>query len=429
MSEKKEVTSVHEVDINIDEILGFDTDTVMLPGETAAEPKKNVFSKMDIDTTFLDRPQSKEAPKSVEVVKDETIDPDAPVVPEIKKDIIDENADDDANDIFAQPSPDDDLDYASNKGGRPSALVTAAKKLIEKGRLMPFEDDKKIEDYTAEDFEELIEANFESFEARLTGELPAQFFEQMPAEMQQAYEYIAQGGTDLKGMFSALAQSRETADLDITSENGQKSAIRSYLSATGFGTPEEIEDEIYAYDDRGDLEKKANQFKPKLDAMQQQVVQKRIKAQEAQTALRKDQSQKYIESVYSTLEEGKLNGTDIDNKVQNMLYAGLVQSNYPSVSGKQTNMLGHLLEKYQWVEPRHDLIAEALWLLADPDGYKTKIKSGQVQETNAATLRKLKTEQSSKSNTSTETEEVSAPVSRKRSTGVLRPKKNFFGYK
>ena len=230
-------------------------------------------------------------------------------------------------------------------------------------------------------------------------------------------------------MFSALAQSRETADLDITSENGQKSAIRSYLSATGFGTPEEIEDEIYAYDDRGDLEKKANQFKPKLDAMQQQVVQKRIKAQEAQTALRKDQSQKYIESVYSTLEEGKLNGTDIDNKVQNMLYAGLVQSNYPSVSGKQTNMLGHLLEKYQWVEPRHDLIAEALWLLADPDGYKTKIKSGQVQETNAATLRKLKTEQSSKSNTSTETEEVSAPVSRKRSTGVLRPKKNFFGYK
>jgi hypothetical protein len=384
---------------------------------------------MNIDTTFLDKPQSKEAPKSVEVVKDETIDPAAPVEAEIKKDIIDENADNDPNDILAQPSPDDELEDVSNKGGRPTALVTAAKKLIEKGRLMPFEDDKKIEDYTAEDFEELIEANFESFESKLTGELPAQFFEQMPIEMQQAYEYIAQGGTDLRGMFSALAQSRETADLDITSENGQKYAIRSYLSATGFGTPEEIEDEIHSYDDRGDLEKKANQFKPKLDAMQQQVVQKRIKEQESQTALRKNQSQKYIESVYSTLEEGKLNGTDIDNKVQNMLYAGLVQSNYPSVSGKQTNMLGHLLEKYQWVEPRHDLIAEALWLLADPDGYKTKIKSGQVQETNASTLRKLKTEQSSKSNTSTETEEVSKPASRKRSTGVSRQKKNFFGYK
>jgi len=429
MSEKKEVTNVQEVDIDIDEILGFDTDTVMLPGETAAEPKKNVFSKMNIDTTFLDKPQSKEAPKSVEVVKDETIDPAAPVEAEIKKDIIDENANDDPNDILAPPSTDNEFEDTSNKGGRPTALVSAAKKLIEKGRLMPFEDDKKIEDYTAEDFEELIEANFDSFESKLTGELPAQFFEQMPAEMQQAYEYIAKGGTDLKGMFSALAQSRETAELDITSENGQKSAIRSYLSATGFGTPEEIEDEIYAYDDRGDLEKKANQFKPKLDAMQQQVVQKRIKEQESQTALRKDQSQKYIESVYSTLEEGKLNGTDIDNKVQNMLYAGLVQSNYPSVSGKQTNMLGHLLEKYQWVEPRHDLIAEALWLLADPDGYKTKIKSGQVQETNAATLRKLKTEQSSKSNTSTENEEVSAPASRKRSNGVQRQKKNFFGYK
>ena len=90
--------------------------------------------------------------------------------------------------------------------------------------------------------------------------------------------------------------------------------------------------------------------------------------------------QKYIENVYNTLEKGELNGLKLDNRTQNMLYAGLVQSNYPSISGKQTNMLGHLLEKYQWVEPRHDLIAEALWLLADPDSYKSKIKE-QAQKT------------------------------------------------
>jgi hypothetical protein len=83
----------------------------------------------------------------------------------------------------------------------------------------------------------------------------------------------------------------------------------------------------------------------------------------------------------------------LDKKTQGMLYTGLVQPGYPSISGKQTNMLGHLLEKYQYVEPRHDLIAEALWLLADPDGYKSKIKE---QGKNAAvekTVRQLKTEQ------------------------------------
>jgi hypothetical protein len=80
-----------------------------------------------------------------------------------------------------------------------------------------------------------------------------------------------------------------------------------------------------------------------------------------------------------------------------MLYSGLVQPNYSSISGKQTNMLGHLLEKYQFVEPRHDLIAEALWLLADPDGYKSKIKEQGSKKVVEETVRKLKTEESRKS--------------------------------
>ena len=109
-------------------------------------------------------------------------------------------------------------------------------------------------------------------------------------------------------------------------------------------------------------------FKPKLDAMQQDLLNQRLAEQETQAKLRAEQSQNYIDSVYTALEPGELGGLKIDNKVQNMLYSGLVQSNYPSINGKQTNLLGHLLEKYQWVEPNHGLIAEALWLLADPDG-------------------------------------------------------------
>ena len=79
-----------------------------------------------------------------------------------------------------------------------------------------------------------------------------------------------------------------------------------------------------------------------------------------------------------------------------MLYNGLVNPQYPSISGKNTNLLGHLLEKYQFVEPNYSLISEALWLLADPDSYKSQIMSKGETAAVEKTVRKLKTAQASK---------------------------------
>jgi hypothetical protein len=101
-------------------------------------------------------------------------------------------------------------------------------------------------------------------------------------------------------------------------------------------------------------------------------------------------------SVYDTLKPGELSGMKIDKKTQSLLYNGLVAPNYPSISGRQTNLLGHLLEKYQYVEPNHAIIAEALWLLADPEGYRTKVREVAKTDAAADTARKLKTEQDSK---------------------------------
>jgi hypothetical protein len=89
-------------------------------------------------------------------------------------------------------------------------------------------------------------------------------------------------------------------------------------------------------------------------------------------------------------------------------------------------MLGHLLEKYQWVEPRHDLIAEALWLLADPTGYKKTLGSTVEQDVTKKTMRTLKTEQQSKSRGESN-KEIKDDTSIKKRRGVSRPaKKNFF---
>lgn len=109
-----------------------------------------------------------------------------------------------------------------------------------------------------------------------------------------------------------------------------------------------------------------------------------------------------------------------------MLYAGLVQPNYPSISGKQTNLLGHLLEKYQFVEPRHDLIAEALWLLQDPDGYKAKLKTIGSTESVSETVRKLKTEEGRKTTASTNTSYDEAPRRANTQRTLQKPNKSIF---
>jgi hypothetical protein len=115
-----------------------------------------------------------------------------------------------------------------------------------------------------------------------------------------------------------------------------------------------------------------------------------------------------MQNVYETLKPGEINGVKIDRRTQEMLYAGLVQPQYPSISGRPTNMLGHLLEKYQYVEPNHGLIAEALWLLADPESYKTKIKEQGQNAQNEKTVRMLKTEEARRTSNSAvvEKEEV-----------------------
>jgi hypothetical protein len=288
---------------------------------------------------------------------------------------------------------------AGNKG-RPkvdkSGLAELATKMIEEGTLIPFDDDKPLEEYTTKDFRELFEANFQERENKIRENTPKEFFQALPEELQIAAKYVADGGTDLKGLFRTLAHVEEMVQLDPDNEYDQEEIARQYLHATRFGTAEEIEAEIEDWKDLNKLGQKAQQFKPKLDAMQEQIVARQLAEQE----LKKEQQEKaakvYTDNVYNTLVAGELGGIKLDKKTQSLLYSGLVQPNYPSISGKPTNLLGHLLEKYQFVEPNHSLIAEALWLLADPDGYKGRVREIGGKQATEKVVRQLKTEEQRK---------------------------------
>ena len=371
-------TTVEQVDVNIDELFGMPgAESVMLPADGKPEEKpKSMFSKENTDITFLDKPISKEEAKEIEEVKETFAELD---------------------NLISQEED------AGNKG-RPkvdkSGLYDLATKMIEEGALVPFDDDKDLEEYTTKDFRELFEANFQERENKIRENTPKEFFNALPEELQVAAKYVADGGQDLKGLFRTLADVEEIIELDPADENDQAEIARQYLYATNFGTPEEIEEEILDWNELGRLQQKANQFKPKLDRMQEEIVAKKLAEQEYKKEQKTKQAKAYTDNVYNTLLKGDLAGLKLDKKTQSLLYSGLVQPNFPSISGKPTNMLGHLLEKYQFVEPRHDLIAEALWLLADPEGYKSKIKNQGSQQVTEKVIRQLKTEESKKNSTS-----------------------------
>jgi hypothetical protein len=379
MSTEKETTEISQVDVNLDELLGIPgADNIMLP----EEKKPTVFSDPKVDTSFLDTPDDGDDDKEKPISKVEV------------------------DNILDEPLLNEDADDSPKATGRPkvdkSGTAELVKKLIEKGQIVPFDDDKPLDEYSLKDFEELLEANFNDRESKVRQDTPREFFEALPEELQAAAKYVADGGEDLRGLFRILAEVEEHRQLDPRDKGDQEYIVREYLRATNFGNEDEIEEEIEEWRDRGDLQAKALKFKPKLDKMQESVVAQKLAQQEHMRKQQQTAANAYMQNVYETLKNGDLGGVKLDKKTQGMLYSGLVQPNYPSISGKPTNMLGHLLEKYQYVEPRHDLIAEALWLLSDPDGYKAKIKDQGKQAQVEKTVRQLKTEEARRT--------VSSPV-------------------
>lgn len=428
MSDNKETTNVSEVDIDLNDLFPG-ADQVMTPED--ANPKPNIFSRKGEDLSFLDKPITKEDLKPTDTPGDDKpADGNVDKPKDTKKTPVSTEEIDEVLNLPGDDEPD------TKKVGRPKTekdgLIELANKLIEQKLLVPFVDDKgdeiPLDTLSLKDFEELFAENANYISNKSKTDFQQQWFESLPYELQQAAKYVQDGGQDLKGMFRSLAQVEEIKELDPQNENDQRNIIRNYLQATRFGSPEEIEEEIDGWADRGELENKALKFKPKLDAMQEEIISYQLQQQEQLRARQQEQANLYIESVYSVIAPGELNGIKLDKKVQNLLYSGLIETKYPSINGRQTNLLGHLLEKHQYVEPNHSLIAEALWLLADPDGYKAKVKETGKKEQVEKTVRMLKTEEGKKISSSSTEEDESTNTRKSSSAKPVKgiPKGSFF---
>ena len=406
-------TNVQQVDVDIDSWLGAPgAESIVTP--TPAEAKKpearpSIFSNKDVDLSFIDQPDDKEddAEAGKTNVEDNK-DKETSVSRETSTNVFDE-------------LDQEEQEEAKPKSGRPrtekSGLVEFLKKRIESKEMFAFDDydesKQSLDEYLSglgeKDIEELWQANVDNLKQEVAAKTPKEFFESLPEELQYAAKYVMDGGQDLKGLFQALAQVEQVRSLNPSDESDQEGIVRSYLQATGFGSEEEIEEELTTWKDLGVLEKKAKQFKPKLDQMQEEIVQSQLVEQEARKQQQEQAAQAYMQNVFEALRPAEINGLKLDKKTQAQLYSGLVQPQYPSISGRPTNLLGHLLEKYQFVEPNYPLIAEALWLLSNPDEYRQNlVKQGKNQAVEQ-TVRQLKTEQSRKNVSTYQEEEEQRP--------------------
>ena len=389
MSNKNmEETTVEIVDIDIDEVFGAGADNITLAEEKPKKPSMFERPNPEADFSFTEKVEKEDWMDEEDVVAPETITRKTEAGIKAEGGEILEDISNDAEEEEVE---------TETRGRKPiNGFTDVINNMVKSDKLFAFDDGKPLEEYSAKDIEELLEANLEERANQVRRETPKQFFEALPNELKVAAQYVANGGTDLKSLFKTLAQAEETFEIDPSNEAGQERIITEYLTNTGYGTPEEIAEEIEIWKDLGKLEQQAMKFKPKLDKMQEKVVAQRLQEQELKQKQQAEASKQYMNNVYHTLKDGNLGDMRLDKKTQALLYNGLVQPSYPSVSGRNTNLLGHLLEKYQFQEPNYTLISEALWLLADPGGYKSRIMELGAKKSTEKTVRKLKMEQSNK---------------------------------
>lgn len=354
-------------------------------------------------------------PKQVDIKIDENIDDD-----DEGKEGKEKNKEVNLDDVIPSLSPDDDNE---GKDGSHKVYNNADifKKLIEKKLIIPFEDDKPLEEYTEKDFIELMETNIEERSKDIETKVQEEFFSSLPKELQMATKYVVDGGTDLQGLFRTLLQSNQVQQLDANEPSHQEHIARAYLHATNFGTSEIIEDQIREWYENGTLEKRAKQFKPVIDKMQEEVVNKQLQEQEKFKQQQIEKRKAFIDNIANVLKAGELNGIKIDKKRQEMLFNEMTTTKYQARNGFPTNLFGKLLDDYQWGDkPRYDLIAEALWLLAEPEEYKKAIRESGKKEAAEEVVRKLKMAQESGESNS------SMPEDKSERRTIKRKQRNIF---
>lgn len=296
--------------------------------------------------------------------------------------------------------------------------LAALEELVKKDKLFLFEggefDKKELKDYTKKERAELIEANQERIKEEAEAKAPVEFFESLSPLMQMAFNYETNGGTDLKGLFANLADFQTVSNLDITTESGQEEVVKTYLKMQGDLNDQEIQEELSNIKDiAGALEKKAGLYKPKIEAKQQQIIDKKLKDQEAAKVRQDAAMVKYKEAVYNTIASGEINGVKLTKTTQGKLYEGLTT---------RVGIFNEFFKQIPGFKADYSHMAEIYWLAVDRKGYLEALGAVKSAETAADDFKRLKTAGQNKTTANTTVIDHTTPVKQ----NTIKKKTNLF---
>lgn len=268
--------------------------------------------------------------------------------------------------------------------------------LYEEEVLFPFDDEedgKKFEIKSAKELKELIEANKKEWKRQAIEEEFEEEFKMLPSEVQLLTEYIKRGGTDVKGVLKELTVSQEIRDLDPEAQ--PKEVVKQYLSLTTELSDEEIQEQIEEWEDLGNIEKKALNFKPKLEKLREKKEQDILKEQEKFLEKQRAIATKYVNGITSSLKEKDINGIKLTREEQTEVYKVLTEQKYTSaVNGASLNFLGKFLEEIMWEKPDYKTLVELALFAKDKEAYRNKIRESVKEEVTAEMEKRLKTTRS-----------------------------------
>jgi hypothetical protein len=272
--------------------------------------------------------------------------------------------------------------------------------MITEGSLLGFED-AEIE--TADDLKELIKANMDHMKNdSVIEEVKQEFFDGLPEELKIIADYSEKGATpdQIRSMFKAFSEVQQAEELNESTERGQKEIIKQYLMATDFGTADEIVEQIEEWEDMDRLEDKASKFKPKLENMRKQVIQQQMAQREQLKQQELAVRQRFVSGIDNALAKTQLINVTLPKSERVKLRKDLTENNYQSqINGRPLNGLGKVLEDITFVDPNPQFLAEITYFATDPEGFIKNLTEQIKQKEIGKTVKKLKTETVTVSNT------------------------------
>jgi hypothetical protein len=300
---------------------------------------------------------------------------------------------DEEEEVFDEPSEDEE-EYEDEEV-LPGVENIIFENLIKDNILLPFEDEegnaKPVSKYTPEEVTELIKLNIQSSKDSGKEEALKEIKETFPEEFHSIVDYIKDGGTNVKEYMRSLIDVVDIKSLSPDEEEDREFIVHYYLSTKDMDDAL-IASNIEDWKSSGLLEKKAREFKPLLDKVVDSKIQQDLEYQKElknkQIAIR----QEFVNDMSGALSKDTLNGISVSKEIKSYLLDEITNAKYKTRSGRPTNLLGNLIEEYQFgKEKKPELILEALWLLSKPDEYKEFVRKKEVSVEAEKTFKKLKT--------------------------------------